>query len=169
METVRDFIFLDSKITADGDGSHEIRRHLFLGSKAMTNLGSILKSSPCISFASQTERFWREGSPVAAATTEIHFEKSVLIKPQPWPQKRKYLYYWLLYEVICWGGGGRVFLLLSWDLRKKITKIRETGVINAVSRIKQNTSGVFICHGSHFISHLLYGCDSFFLFDSIIM
>ena len=44
METVRDFIFLDSKITADGDGSHEIRRHLFLGSKAMTNLGSILKS-----------------------------------------------------------------------------------------------------------------------------
>jgi len=43
METVRDF-FLDSKITADGDGSHEIKRHLFLGSKAMTNLGSILKS-----------------------------------------------------------------------------------------------------------------------------
>ena len=44
METVRDFIFLDSKITADGDCSHEIKRHLLLGSKAMTNLGSILKS-----------------------------------------------------------------------------------------------------------------------------
>ena len=44
METVRDFIFLDSKITADGDGSHEIKRHLFLGSKAMTNLGSMFKS-----------------------------------------------------------------------------------------------------------------------------
>ena len=44
METVMDFIFLDSKITADGDCSHEIKRHLFLGRKAMTNLDSILKS-----------------------------------------------------------------------------------------------------------------------------
>ena len=44
METVRDFIFLDSKITADGDCRHEIKRHLLLGRKAMTNLDSILKS-----------------------------------------------------------------------------------------------------------------------------
>ena len=44
METVRDFIFLGSKITADGDSSHEIKRHLLLGRKAMTNLDSILKS-----------------------------------------------------------------------------------------------------------------------------
>ena len=44
METVTDFIFLDSKITADGDCSHEIKRHLLLGRKAMTNLDSILKS-----------------------------------------------------------------------------------------------------------------------------
>ena len=44
METVRDFIFLGSKITADGDGSHEIKRCLLLGRKAMTNLDSILKS-----------------------------------------------------------------------------------------------------------------------------
>ena len=44
METVRDFIFGGSKITADGDCSHEIKRHLFLGKKAMTNLDSILKS-----------------------------------------------------------------------------------------------------------------------------
>ena len=42
MET--DFIFLDSKITADGDCSHEIKRHLLLGRKVMTNLDSILKS-----------------------------------------------------------------------------------------------------------------------------
>ena len=41
METVRDFIFLGSKITADGNYSHEIKRHLHLGRKAMTNLGSI--------------------------------------------------------------------------------------------------------------------------------
>ena len=43
METVRDFIFLGSKITADGDCSHEIKRSLLLGKKAMTNLDSILK------------------------------------------------------------------------------------------------------------------------------
>ena len=44
VETVRDFIFLGSKITADGDCSHEIKRLLLLGRKAMTNLGSVLKS-----------------------------------------------------------------------------------------------------------------------------
>ena len=44
METVTDFIFLDSKLTADGDWSHEIKRWLLLGRKAMTNLDSILKS-----------------------------------------------------------------------------------------------------------------------------
>ena len=44
VETVSDFIFLGSKITADGDCSHEIKRHLLLGRKVMTNLHSILKS-----------------------------------------------------------------------------------------------------------------------------
>ena len=44
METVTDFIFLGSKITVDGDCSHEIKRHLFLGRKAMTNSDSVLKS-----------------------------------------------------------------------------------------------------------------------------
>ena len=44
MGTVSDFIFLGSKITADGDGSHEINRHFLLGRKVMTNLESIFKS-----------------------------------------------------------------------------------------------------------------------------
>ena len=44
MEVVTDFLFLGSKITVDGDFSHEIRRRLFLGRKAMTNLDSVLKS-----------------------------------------------------------------------------------------------------------------------------
>ena len=44
METVTDFIFVGSKITADADCSHEIKRHLLLGRKVMTNLDSILKS-----------------------------------------------------------------------------------------------------------------------------
>ena len=48
METVADFIFLSSKITVDGDSSHEVKRHLLLGSKAMTNLDSKLKSKDSI-------------------------------------------------------------------------------------------------------------------------
>ena len=48
METVSDFIFWGSKITADGDCSHEIKRHLLLGREVMTNLDSILKSRDII-------------------------------------------------------------------------------------------------------------------------
>ena len=48
METVSDFIFLGSKITADGECSHEIKRHLLLGRKVMTNLDSIFKSRDII-------------------------------------------------------------------------------------------------------------------------
>ena len=48
VETVRDFIFLGSKTTADGDCSHEIKRHLLLGRKAMTNLDTLLKSRDII-------------------------------------------------------------------------------------------------------------------------
>ena len=44
MEAVADFVFLGSKVTADGDCNHEIKRHLLLGKKVMTNLDSILKS-----------------------------------------------------------------------------------------------------------------------------
>ena len=54
METVTDFIFLGSKITADGDFSHEIKRRLLLGRKVMTNLDSIFKSR-------DTERCYGEG------------------------------------------------------------------------------------------------------------
>ena len=48
VETVADFIFLGSRITADGDCNHEIKRHLLLGRKVMTNLDSILKSRDII-------------------------------------------------------------------------------------------------------------------------
>jgi len=53
METVTDFIFLGSKITADGDCSHEVKRSLLLGRKAMTNLDSILKRRDVIYFANK--------------------------------------------------------------------------------------------------------------------
>ena len=60
METVTDFIFLGSKITAEGDYSHEIKRHLLLGKKAMTNLNSILKNRDII------------------LTTEVHLVKAMV-------------------------------------------------------------------------------------------
>ena len=68
METVRDFIFLGSKITADGDCSHEIKRCLLLGRKAMTNLDSILKSRQYFSnkvSSSQKKKSERKKSEVA--------------------------------------------------------------------------------------------------------
>ena len=65
METVTDFIFLGSRITADGDCSHEIKRHLLLGRKAMTNLDSILKSrnitlltKVCIVYGFSSSHVW---------------------------------------------------------------------------------------------------------------
>ena len=69
-ETVTDFIFLDSKITADGDFSHEIKRHLLLGRKAMTSLDNVLKirditlpnkgpSSQACGFSSSHVWLWR--------------------------------------------------------------------------------------------------------------
>ena len=53
VEAVIDFTFLGSKITVDGDGSHEIKRHLLLGRKAMTNLDNILKKKESHHFANK--------------------------------------------------------------------------------------------------------------------
>ena len=58
VETVTDFVFLGSKITADGDCSHEIKRRLFLGRKVMTNLDSILKSRDNKGLSSQSYGFF---------------------------------------------------------------------------------------------------------------
>ena len=75
LETMTDFIFLDSKITADGDCSHEIKRRLLLGRKAMTNLDSILRSRDI------------------ALPTEVHIVKVmgfpvVMYGCESWPIKR---------------------------------------------------------------------------------
>ena len=56
METVTDFIFLASKITADGDCNHEIKRRLFLGRKPMTNLDSILKAETLLCYQSPSSQ-----------------------------------------------------------------------------------------------------------------
>ena len=90
METVTDFIFLGSKITADGDYSHEIKRHLLLGRKAMTNLDSTLKgrdyfadkgpSSQSYGFSSGHVRMWELDHKEVWVPKNWYFWASVLGK-----------------------------------------------------------------------------------------
>ena len=97
METVRDFIFLGSKITADGDHSHEIKRHLLFGKKVMTNLDSILRSTDI------------------TLPTKVHLVKAmvfpvVMYERESWTIKT--VEHWRIdaFELLCW----RRFLRVPW-------------------------------------------------------
>ena len=101
METVRAFIFLPSKITADGNCSHEIKRCLFLGRKAMTNLDSILKSRDI------------------TLPTKVHLVKAmfllvVMYECESWTIKKAE--HWVIdaFDLWCW----RRLLRLPWIARK---------------------------------------------------
>ena len=101
METVRDFIFLGSKITADGDCSHEIKRCLLLGRKAMTNLDSILKS--------------RDNT----SPTKVHLVKAmvfpvVMYGCESWTIKNAECRRTDAFELWCW----RRLLRVPWTLRR---------------------------------------------------
>ena len=91
METVTDFIFLGSKITVDGDHSHEIKRHWFLGRKAMTNLDSILKIrditlltetlySQSYGFSSSHVQMWEPGHKEGWVPKNWYFQTVMLEK-----------------------------------------------------------------------------------------
>ena len=75
METVADFIFLGSKITADGDCSHEIKRHLLLGRKVMTKLDSILKNRD-ISLSTKVHLVKAMVFPVVTYGCELDYKES---------------------------------------------------------------------------------------------
>ena len=101
VETVSDFIFLGSKITADGDCSHEIKRRLFLGRKAMTNLDSILKSRDII------------------LPTKVHLVKGmvfpvVMYGCESWAIKKAEHQRIDAFEVWCW----RRLLRVPWTARR---------------------------------------------------
>ena len=101
METVTDFIFLGPKITADGDCSHEIKRCLLLGRKAMTNLDSILKSRDIIS------------------TTKVHLVKTtvfpvVMFGCESWTIKEAECQRIDAFELWCW----RRLLRVPWTVRR---------------------------------------------------
>ena len=101
METVTDFIFLGSKITVDGDCSHEIKRRLLLGRKDMTNLDSILKSRDII------------------LLTKIHTVKAmafpvVMYRCESWTIKKVEHQRIDAFELWCWRG----LLRVSWTARR---------------------------------------------------
>ena len=101
METVRDFIFLGSRITAGGDCSHEIKRRLFLGRKAMTNLDSILKSRDI------------------TLPTKVHLVKAmvfpvVMYGCQSWTIKKVECWRIDAFELWCW----RRLLQVPWIARR---------------------------------------------------
>ena len=100
-ETVADFIFLSSKITADGDYSHEIKRHLLLGRKVMTNLDSILKSRDI------------------TLSTKVHLIKAmvfpvVMYGCESWTIKKAECRRTDAFELWCW----RRVLRVPWTARK---------------------------------------------------
>ena len=101
METVADFIFLSFKITADGDYSHEIKRHLLLGRKVMTNLDSILKSRDI------------------TLSTKVHLIKAmvfpvVMYGCESWTIKKAERRRTDAFELWCW----RRLLRVPWTARK---------------------------------------------------
>ena len=101
VETVSDFIFLGSKITADGDCSHEIKRHLFRGRKVMTNLDSILKSRDI------------------TLPTMVHLVKAILFPVvmygcESWIIKKAECQRIDAFELWCW----RILLRVPWIARR---------------------------------------------------
>ena len=110
METVTDFIFLSSKIIADGNCSHKIKRHLLLGRKAMTNLGSILKSRD-----------------ISLPTSQIYGFSSSLI----WMLELDYKESWVpknwCFWTMCW----RRLLRVLWTAKRSNQSIlKERSVLN---------------------------------------
>ena len=108
METVTDFLFLGSKITADGDCSHEIKRHLLLGRKVMTNLDSILKSRNI------------------TLLTKIHLVKAVVFPVvmygcESWTIKKAENQRIDAFELCCW----RRLLRVPWTARRSKSILRE--------------------------------------------
>ena len=107
-ETVSDFIFLGSKITADGDCSHEIKRRLLLGRKVMTNLDSILKNRDITSF------------------TKVHLVKAmvfpvVMYVCESWTIKKAEHRRIDAFELCCWRG----LLRVPWTVGRSIQSILE--------------------------------------------
>ena len=138
METVADFIFLGSKISADGDCSHEIKRHLLLRRKVMTNLDSILKSRDI------------------TLSTKVHLVKAmvfpvVMYGYESWIIKKAECRRIDAFELWCW----RRFLRLPWTARRSSQPI--------LKEISPGCSleGLMLKLKLQYFGHLMHRADSF--------
>ena len=138
METVRDFIFWISKITADGDCSHEIKRHLLLGRKAMTNLDSILESRNIV------------------LPTKVHLVKAtvfpiVLYGCESWTIKKAEQGRIAAFELWCW----RRLLQVPWTARRSNQYIlKESSPESSLEILMLNLK-------LYYSGHLMWRIDSF--------
>ena len=113
METVTDLIFLGSKITADGDCSHEIKSHLLLRRKTMTNLDSMLKSRDII-------------LPTKVFIVKAMFFPVVMYGCESWTIKKAELWRTDTFELWCW----RRLLRVPWTARRSNQSILKKWVLN---------------------------------------
>ena len=137
METVRDFIFLGSKITVNSDCSHEIKRHLLLGRKATTNLDSILKSGDI------------------TLPTEVHLIKAMVFPAvmygcESWTIKKAESWRSDAFEVWCW----RRLLRVPWTAR------RSNQVILKEMSLEHSLAGLMLKLKLQYFGHLLWRTDS---------
>ena len=136
VETVSDFIFLGSKITADGDCSHEIKRHLLFGRKVMTNLDSILKNRDI------------------TLPTKIHLVKAmvfpmVMYGCESWTVKKAECRRIVAFEQWCW----RRLLRVTWTTRRSN---------QSILKISPGCSleGLILRLKLQYFGHLMHGADS---------
>ena len=132
METVRDFIFLGSKITVNSDCSHEIKRHLLLGRKATTNLDSILKSGDI------------------TLSTEVHLIKAMVFPAvmygcESWTIKKAECRRIDAFEVWCW----RRLFRVPWTARRS-----NQVILNEMS-LEHSLAGLMLQLKLQYFGHLL--------------
>ena len=138
METVIDFIFLCSKITADGDCSHEIKRCLLLGRKAMTNLDSILKS--------------REITlPTKFCLVKAMVFPVVMYECESWTIKKAECQRIDAFELWCW----RRLLTVSWTARRS-----NQSILKEISP-RCSLEGLTLKLKLQYLGHLMRRADSF--------
>ena len=136
METVTDFIFSGSKITADGDCGHEIKRHLLLGRKAMTNLDSILKSRDIT-------------LPTKVCILKAMVFPVVMYGCLSWTIKKAECWRMDAFELQCW----RRLLRVSWTARRSTQSI--------LKEISPGYSLEVLMLKLQYFGHLMWRTDSF--------
>ena len=137
METVADFIFLGSKITADGDCSHEIKRHLLLGRKVITNLDNILK---------QRHYFVNKGP-----SSQGYGFSSVMYGCESWTIKKAEGQRIYAFELWCW----RRLLRVPWTARRTNQSILKEIIP------EYSLEGLMLKLKLQYFGHLMQRADSF--------